>query len=263
MPRFAANLSMLFTEVPFLERFGAAAAAGFRGVEFQFPYAHEPAHLAERVAAHGLEAVLFNMPPGDWDAGDRGLACDPRRKREFEESVGASIEYARALGCARVHCMAGLRPREGSDALVRETYVENVRFAARELRRVGVTLLVEAINTRDVPGYYLTTSRQAFALIDEIAAENVRFQCDLYHLQIMEGDLAHTLETELARIGHVQIADTPGRHEPGTGEINYPFLFDHLDRLGYEGWVGCEYRPLATTEAGLRWMRSGAASPRR
>jgi hydroxypyruvate isomerase len=255
MPRFDANLSMLFNEVPFLDRFAAAAAAGFRGVEFLFPYAHEKERLADVIRASALELVAFNMPPGDWDRGDRGLACDPRRKEEFQAGVAASIEYARALSCTRIHCMAGLRPRDCEEDLVRETYVGNVRFAAGELRKHGLTLLVEAINTRDIPGFYVSTSRQALALIDEIGASNVYFQCDLYHLQVMEGDLAHTLETRRDRIAHVQIADTPGRHEPGTGEINYPFLFEHLDRIGYQGWIGCEYRPLTTTEAGLGWLR--------
>ena len=255
MPRFDANLSMLFAEVPFLDRFAAAAAAGFEGVEFLFPYAHEAERLADVIRASGLGLVAFNMPPGDWDRGDRGLACDPRRRAEFQDGVAASIAYARALACARVHCMAGLRPRDADDDLVRATYVANVRFAAGELAKHGLTLLVEAINTRDIPGFYVTTSHQAFALIEEVGAPNVRFQCDLYHLQIMEGDLAHTLETRRDGIGHVQIADTPGRHEPGTGEINYPFLFQHLDRIGYQGWIGCEYRPLTTTAAGLGWVR--------
>jgi hydroxypyruvate isomerase len=255
MPRFAANLSMMFNEVAFLDRFAAAAAAGFRGVEFLFPYAYEKERLAELLRLHKLELVLFNMPPGDWDRGDRGLACDPARKGEFQDGVGKSIDYARFLSCKRVHCMAGLRPAGAGDDLLRETYVSNLRFAAGELAKHGLTLLVEAINTRDMPGFYVTTSRQALGLIDEIGAPNVAFQADLYHLQIMEGDLAHTLEARRARIGHVQIADTPGRHEPGTGEIHYSFLFQHLDRLGYQGWIGCEYRPLTTTEAGLGWVR--------
>lgn len=255
MPRFDANLSMLFLEVGFLDRFAAAAAAGFTGVEFLFPYAYPKDQLRDVIGASGLELVAFNMPPGDWDRGDRGLACDPRRRGEFQDGVGTSVEYARALSCTRIHCMAGLRPRDDDDDLVRDTYVENVRLAASELRKHALTLLVEAINTRDIPGFYVTTSRQVFALIQEIGAPNVNFQCDLYHLQVMEGDLAHTLEERRERIGHVQIADTPGRHEPGTGEINYPFLFQHLDRIGYQGWVGCEYRPLTTTEAGLGWMR--------
>ena len=255
MPRFDANLTMLFNEVGFLDRFAAAAAAGFLGVEFLFPYPYGKERLRDVAGASEVEVVAFNMPPGDWDAGDRGLACDPRRRGEFQDGVGAAIEYARALSCRRVHCMAGLRPREVDAAFVRETYVSNVAFAARALEEHGITLLVEAINPRDMPGFYVGSSRQAFALMDEIGAPNVRFQADLYHLQIVEGDLSHTLETRRDRIGHVQIADTPGRHEPGTGEINYAFVLHHLDRIGYEGWVGCEYRPLTTTGAGLGWMR--------
>ncbi len=255
MPRFDANLSMLFNEVGFLERFAAAAAAGFTGVEFLFPYAHAEDRLAETVRASGVEVVAFNMPPGNWDAGDRGIACDPARRGEFQDGVGAAVRYARALGCRRIHCMAGLRPAGVDEDRLRETWVANVRLAARELDRHGVTLLVEAINTRDIPGFYVSTSRQAFALMDEVAAPNVRFQADLYHLQIMEGDLSHTLETRRDRIGHVQIADTPGRHEPGTGEIHYPFLFGLLDRIGYDGWVGCEYRPSSGTVEGLGWVR--------
>jgi hydroxypyruvate isomerase len=254
MPRFDANLSLLFNEVGFLDRFAAAAAAGFAGVEFLFPYAHEKDHLREIIARSGVEVVAFNMPPGDWDAGDRGLACDPRRRTEFQDSVGSSLEYAKALSCRRVHCMAGVRPRGLADDQLHGAYVSNVAFAARALQEHGITLLVEAINPRDLPGYYVTSSRQAFGLMDEIAAPNVRFQADLYHLQIVEGDLSHTLEAHRDRIGHVQIADTPGRHEPGTGEIHYAFLFDHLDRIGYQGWVGCEYRPATTTAAGLGWF---------
>jgi hydroxypyruvate isomerase len=253
MPRFAANLSMLFTEAAFLDRFAAAAAAGFQGVEFLFPYAQEQGRLRDVVLASGVEVVLFNMPPGDWEAGERGLACDPRRRAEFQDGVGKALAYAQALSCRRVHAMAGLRPRDLDGELARQCYVANMAFAARELERHGITLLLEAINPRDMPGYYLTSSRQALALMDEIGAPNVRFLADLYHLQIVEGDLAHTLEAQRDRIGHVQIADTPGRHEPGTGEINYPFLFRHLDRIGYQGWIGCEYRPLTTTAAGLGW----------
>ncbi len=264
MPRFDANLSMLFTEVGFLDRFAAAAAAGFGGVEFLFPYAYEKDVLRDAVGRSGVEVVAFNMPPGNWDAGDRGLACDPQRRMELQDGVERAIDYAQALSCRRIHCMAGLRPPGVAEELLREAYVSNVAFAARALAAHGITLLVEAINPRDIPGYYLTSSRQAFALMEEVAAPNVRFQADLYHLQIVEGDLAHTLETRLGAIGHVQIADTPGRHEPGTGEINYPFLFGHLDRIGYPGWIGCEYRPATTTAAGLGWFapwaRRGSAA---
>ena len=255
MPRFAANLSMTFTEVPFLERFAAAARAGFTAAEFLFPYAHEKRALADVARAAGLEVVLFNMPPGDWDAGERGIACHPDRTGEFRDGIGEAVEYAAQLGCPRIHCMSGLRPPGAAEEEVRETYVSNLRLAADELARRGLTLLVEAINTRDIPGYYLSTTRQAFDVIRDVARPNLLFQFDIYHVQIMEGDLAPKLERHLRQIGHVQLADTPGRHEPGTGEINYPFLFQHLDRIGYEGWIGCEYKPLAGTEAGLGWAR--------
>ncbi len=255
MPRLAANLSLLFEEVPFLERFAAAARAGFRGVEFMFPYAHEARDVAAAARQHGLEVALFNMPPGDWGAGDRGLACDPARVAEFREGVARAVAYARALGCRRLHAMAGLRPRGAEEPALRETYVANLRFAAGELSRDGLALLVEPLNTRDFPGYYLTGSRQALDVLREVAAPNLHLQYDVYHMQIMEGDLARTLEANLPRIGHVQIADVPGRHEPGTGEIDFGFLLRHLDRLGYAGWVGCEYRPLGSTEAGLAWAR--------
>lgn len=258
MPRFAANLSMLFTEVPFLERFGAAARAGFRAVEFLFPYEFPAATIKAELDAHGLELVLFNMPPGDWLKGDRGIACDPRRTSECRAGVPKAIEYATALGCTKLHLMAGIAPKGASAEAMHEAYVDNVRFAGEALAKHGMRLMLEAINTRDVPGFFLNTSRQALAVVAEVNLPNVFFQFDAYHMQTMEGDLSHTLRTELARIGHVQIADTPGRHEPGTGEINYAFLFALLDEIGYDGWVGCEYRPATTTEAGLGWMTSAA-----
>ncbi len=255
MPKFSANLSMMFGECDFLDRFAAAARAGFTAVEFLFPYAHDKDRLAEIAARHGLRVDVFNMPAGDWNAGERGLACDPSRVGEFQEGVGRALEYARALGCGKIHAMAGLRPRGVNEEKMRETYLANLIFAAQELRKHRMRLLVEAINTRDIPGFYLATSRQAFDLMHYAGQDNIYFQYDIYHMQIMEGDLAPTLEKHVARIGHVQLADTPGRHEPGTGEIHYPFLFQHLDRIGYQGFVGCEYRPLTTTEAGLGWMK--------
>jgi len=258
VPRFAANLTTLFNESPFLERFAAARRAGFEAVEFVSAYDHPPEVLAGIVRAEGLAVSVFNMPPGDWAAGDRGMACDPRRTAEFREGVGRAVEYAHALGCGQVHAMAGLRPTGLPGEALRATYLENLRFAGRELDRHGLRLLVEAINDRDMPGYFLTTSRQAFDLMAEAGVPNLFFQFDVYHLHIMEGDLARTLEARLDRIGHVQIADVPGRHEPGTGEIDWRSLFRHLDRIGYRGWVGCEYRPLAGTEAGLGWMKEMA-----
>lgn len=255
MPKFNANLTMMFNEVEFVDRFAAAARAGFKGVEFLFPYAYPPAQLVEAIEKNKLQMVLFNMPPGDWNAGDRGLACDPSRIDEFQAGVGKAIEYALALGCGQLHAMAGLKPRGVNEEKMRETYIANLRFAGGQLAQHDLTLLVEGINPRDIPGYYLNTSRQAFDLMHYAAVPNLRFLYDCYHMQIVEGDLAPTLEKNLAKIAHLQLADTPGRHEPGSGEIHYPFLFQHLDKLGYQGWIGCEYRPATTTEAGLAWLK--------
>jgi hydroxypyruvate isomerase len=256
MPKFNANLSMMFNEVEFLDRFAAAAKAGFKGVEFLFPYAYDKNQLAELTQRNKLEAVLFNMPPGDWNAGDRGMACDPARAGEFQDNVGKAIEYARVLGCKQIHCMAGLKPRGVNEEQMREAYIANLRFAGQELAKHGLTLLIEAINTRDIPGFYLNYSRQAFDIMHYANVPNLKFQYDIYHMQINEGDLAPTIEKHLAKIGHMQLADTPGRHEPGTGEINYEFLFQHIDKVGYQGWIGCEYRPAGNTEAGLGWAKA-------
>ena len=255
MPKFNANLTMMFNEVELPERFAAAAAAGFKAVEFLFPYPYEKSQLVDLAGKNRVEVVLFNMPPGDWNAGDRGLACDPGRVGEFQEGVGRAIDYALALGCRQVHCMAGLKPRGVNEDKMRETYLANLRFAGGELGKHGLKLLIEAINPRDIPGFYLTTSRQAFDLMHYAGLPNLGFLYDCYHMQIVEGDLAPTIEKNLTRIAHMQLADTPGRHEPGTGEINYQFLFQHLDKVGYEGWVGCEYRPTSTTAAGLGWVK--------
>jgi hydroxypyruvate isomerase len=246
---------MMFNEVDFPDRFEAAAGAGFKGVEFLFPYAYDKALLEEKLKSNGLEMVLFNMPPGDWDAGDRGMACDPARITEFQDNVGKAIEYALALGCKQLHCMAGLKPRGAGDGQMRETYIDNLRFAGKELAKHGITLLIEAINTRDIPGFYLNYSAQAFDIMHYANVPNLAFQYDIYHMQIMEGDLAPTMEKNLSKIGHMQLADTPGRHEPGSGEINYPFLFDFIDRIGYGGWIGCEYRPAGNTMDGLGWAK--------
>ena len=255
MPKFAANLSFLFTDAPFPCRFARAAAAGFAGVEYLFPYDWPAGELAAWLAEAGLEQVLFNLPPGDWAAGERGLACLPGRQGEFAESVDRALDYAMALDCRRLHCMAGVRPPGVEEALLEETYVANLRHAADRLAPEGIEVLIEPINSRiDMPGYWLDRIEQALRLLERIDRANVRLQLDLYHAQIIQGDLARTIETCIGRIGHVQIADNPGRHEPGTGEIHYPFLFDLLDRLGYPGWIGCEYRPLTTTEAGLGWL---------
>ena len=255
MPKLNANVSMMFNEVDFPERFDAAAKAGFKGVEFLLPYAYEKSLLAEKLQRNKLELVLFNMPPGDWEAGDRGMACDPARTGEFRENVGLALDYALALDCKQVHCMAGLKPRGVGEEAMRDTYIENLQFAGKALAEHGISVLIEAINTRDIPGFYLNYSAQAFDIMHYANVPNLAFQYDIYHMQIMEGDLAPTIERNLGNIGHMQLADTPGRHEPGSGEINYPFLFDFIDRIGYQGWIGCEYRPAGKTEDGLDWAK--------
>jgi len=258
MPKLAANLSMLFTELPFLERFEAAARAGFRAVEYQFPYAFGGAQeVADAARAAGVEVVLHNIPAGDAAKGDRGLGCLPARRSEFREAVARAIEYARAAGCPRLNCLAGIGPR---DAAHHDTLVDNVRHAATELAAAGMQLMVEPINTRTVPGFFLTGSAQAVAVLDAAGASNAFVQYDLFHMQVMEGDLAKTIERLLPRIGHMQLADVPGRHEPGSGEINYPWLLAEIDRMGYAGWIGCEYNPSADTLSGLRWAKPYLAS---
>ncbi|MGE5471548.1 MAG: hydroxypyruvate isomerase [Bacteroidota bacterium] len=254
MPKFAANLSFLFSELPFPERFAKAAACGFKGVEYLFPYAY-PAHdVADWLRDTDLEQVLFNLAPGDWAAGERGLACLPHRQGEFAESVEQALDYAMVLDCERVHCMAGLHPGGVSEAELEKTYVANLRHAADRFATVGATVTIEPINSRiDMPGYWLDNVARGFRLLDVIDRDNVKLQYDIYHAQIIGDDLARTLEANIGRIGHIQVADHPGRHEPGTGEIAYPVLFELLDRLGYAGWVGCEYKPLTSTEAGLGW----------
>ena len=256
MPKFAANLSFLFTDLPFVERFSRAAAAGFGGVEYLFPYDYPAHQVADWLKSAELEQVLFNLAPGDWAAGERGLACLPKRQGEFAESVEQALNYAVVLDCQRLHCMAGLRPAGVEEGVLEATYIANVRYAADRLATIGATLMIEPINSRiDMPGYWLDSVDQAFRLQKVVDRNNVKVQYDIYHAQIIAGDLARTLEANIEQIGHIQIADNPGRHEPGTGEINYPFLFELLDRLGYDGWVGCEYKPLRTTEAGLGWFK--------
>lgn len=254
MVQLAANLSMLFNEVDFLDRFEAAAKAGFKGVEYLSPYEFEVDEIADRLKGNGLKQVLFNTPAGDWNAGERGTACNPGRIDEFREGVVKAIDYAKTLDCSQLHCMAGLTP-EGADAAeLRKTYVENLRFAAGEMEKAGIKCLMEMINTRDMPGFYLNTSAQAEEIMAEVASDNLYIQYDIYHMQIMEGDLSPTMERLLPKIAHMQLADTPGRNEPGTGEINYSFLLGHIDRIGYTGWIGCEYKPASTTVEGLGWM---------
>jgi hydroxypyruvate isomerase len=261
MPKISANLSMLFTEQPFLDRFEAAANAGFKAVEFLFPYAFPAAEIRQRLDAHGLQLVLHNLPAGDWDAGERGIACHPLRLEEFRAGVTQAITYANALGVRQVNCLAGKAPPGVSSDLLRQTFVGNLSFAAAELKKHGIRLLIEPINTFDIPGFYLNRTAQAIGILDEVGADNAFVQYDIYHAQRMEGELAATMQKHLPRISHIQLADNPGRSEPGTGEINYPFLFAHLDRIGYEGWIGCEYKPATTTEAGMNWYQRLTATP--
>lgn len=253
MPRFAANLSMLFTEHPFLDRFEHAAKAGFQAVEFLFPYAFEADEIAQRLDAFALKLVLHNLPAGNWDAGERGIACHPDRIEEFRAGVSSAITYAEALGVKQLNCLAGKKPAGVDEAVLRKTFLENIRYAAGALTTAGLRLLIEPINTFDIPGFYLPCTAIALDLLDEAGSDNIFLQYDIYHAQRMEGELAATMQRLLPRIGHIQLADNPGRNEPGTGEINYPFLFSHLDHIGYDGWIGCEYKPATTTVAGLGW----------
>jgi hydroxypyruvate isomerase len=255
MPRFAANLTMLFNEVGFLDRFAAAANAGFTAVEYLFPYEHDARLLKERLTEHGLTQALHNLPAGNWAAGERGIACHPDRTGEFAEGVDRAIEYATILGCGQVNCLAGIRPPEVDAEEARATFVRNLRLAAPRLERAGIRLLIEPINTRDIPGFFLNRTAQAREIIEAVGSPNLFLQYDAYHMQIMEGDLAATLTREQKLIAHVQVADPPARNEPGTGEINFTFLFGLLDRLGYRGWVGCEYKPAGRTGDGLGWLR--------
>ncbi|WP_309680453.1 hydroxypyruvate isomerase [Polaromonas sp.] len=255
MPKFAANLTMLFTEVPFMERFAAARAAGFEAVEYLFPYAYSQAELAAALKAHGLKQVLHNLPAGNWDAGERGIACHPDRVSEFREGVAQAIGYATALGCPKVNCLAGKIPPGVDAATAHGTLVSNLKFAAAELKAAGIRLLIEPINSYDIPGFFLTRTAQALAILDEVGSDNLFVQYDIYHAQRMEGELGNTLQNHLGRIGHIQLADNPGRNEPGTGEINYAWLFRHIDAIGYTGWIGCEYKPKTTSAEGLGWIR--------
>lgn len=254
MPKFAANLSMLFTEVDFLQRFEQAANAGFQGVEYLFPYDFEAETIKGVLDSNQLQQVLFNLPAGDWLSGDRGIAVDPKRVEEFQQGVAKAIQYAKALKCDQVNCLAGIVPDGVSAEQAEQTFVSNLQFAAGALKENGISLIIEAINTRDIPGFFLNNTKQALDIIAKVGSDNLNFQYDIYHMQIMEGDLAPTLSEHIGQIQHVQLADNPGRHEPGTGEINYPFLFKHLDSIGYDGWIGCEYKPKTTTHEGLGWL---------
>jgi hydroxypyruvate isomerase len=262
MPKLAANLSMQFNEVPFLERFARAAQAGFEAVEFLFPYDHGPEELAALLKRNGLEQALFNLPPGDWEAGERGLAALPGREAAFRDGLERALPYAQALGCRRVHMMAGIPAAGAEPRACGEVYAGNLRAAAQFFAPHGVEVLLEPINTRDIPGYFLNHQSQAVALLDALGAPNAGLQMDFYHCQIMDGDLATHLRANFSYIRHVQIAGVPERHEPDIGEVNYAYLLDLLDQLGYDGWVGCEYRPAGDTLAGLGWARPyGIAAP--
>ena len=257
MPRFAANLSMMYAEHPFTDRFAAAAADGFQGVEYLFPYAVPRTELAQRLADTGLEQVLFNAPPGNFEAGERGLACLSERQPEFRRGLlEQAIPYALALKCPRIHVMAGLMPAGVERASLRAVYMDNLAWAAREASFAGLDVLIEPINTRDIPGYLLNRQDEAHAIVSEIGAVNLKVQMDLYHCQIVEGDVAMKLRQYLptGRVGHIQIAGVPDRHEPDLGELHHPYLFSVLDELGWNGFIGCEYRPRAGTSAGLGWM---------
>lgn len=256
MPKFAANLTMMFNEVDFLGRFEAAATAGFKGVEYLFPYSYPKEQLAEKLSKHGLTQVLHNLPAGDWGSGERGIACLPDRVSEFQDGVGKAIDYATRLGCRQLNCLAGIAPKGIDQDKVRATFVGNLKFAADKLGKAGIRLLTEPINTRDIPGFYLCHTQQALEIFKQVGSDNLFLQYDIYHMQIMEGDLARTIEANIGRIAHMQLADNPGRHEPGTGEINFPFLFKFINQIGYDGWIGCEYKPKTTTVEGLGWLKN-------
>ena len=262
MPKFVANLSMLYPDLGFLDRFAAAAHDGFKAVEYLFPYAFEARDIATRLQDNGLQQVLFNAPPGDWDGGERGLACLPERRAEFCAGIGKALEYADALGCPRIHVMAGLVPAGSARETLYPSYIDQLRWASLEAAKQDIDVLVEPINTRDSPGFCLNRQDQAHHVIEDVGVSNLKVQMDLYHCQIVEGDVAMKLRRYLptGKVGHIQIAGAPERHEPDVGELNYPYLFALLDELDYGGWVGCEYRPRAGmqpggTSVGLAWLR--------
>jgi hydroxypyruvate isomerase len=253
--KLAANLSMLFPELPFLERFAAAAKAGFRGVEYQYPYDWQPADIAAAARDARVEVLLHNMPQGDVQRGERGTACLPGREQRFRDDLERAIEYARVVRCPSLHLLAGVAPQGADRAALHATFVSNLKQAATRLAREGVRALIEPLSERTVANCFLRSSRQAAQVLNDVGADNVFIQYDLFHMQIMEGNLAATIERLLPRIGHMQIADVPGRDEPGNGEINFDFLLRHIDALGYSGWVGCEYNPRGDTLEGLKWAR--------
>ena len=256
MPKFAANLTFLFTELPFMERFEAAAIAGFKAVEYMAPYPYPADDLKAALKANGLVQALFNLPAGDWDNGERGIACIPGREAEFKQGVATAIAYAKALDCKKINCLSGKLPQGVSHDIATATMIGNLKFAAAELKRQGIMLVTEPINSFDIPGYFVNRTSEALAIIDAVGSDNLFIQYDVYHAQRMEGELGSTLKNHLSRIGHIQIADNPGRNEPGTGEINYAWMLQHIDALGYDGWVGCEYKPKTNTVDGLGWMQT-------
>ena len=254
MPHFVANISMMFNEHDFLDRFAAAANSGFKAVEFLFPYDYEPGELKEKLTESNLKLALFNTYPGDWDKNERGLASIPGREMDFEKAVERALEYANVLGNKHIHAMSGLVPPGGDPNRHRQTLIENLKRVVPAAEKAGKVLIIEPINTRDIPNYFLNFQGQARSIIEDVGSENVKLQFDLYHCQIMEGDLTFHMENSIDICAHMQIAGTPGRHEPNVGEVNYPYLFQLMDNLGYTGWVGCEYRPKGTTEEGLTWF---------
>lgn len=256
MPRLAANLTMMYNEHAFLDRFQAAASDGFQGVEFLFPYDFAAADIRARLQDNGLTQALFNAPPGDWAAGERGIASLPGREDEFQRGLDQALGYAAQLGNRSLHVMAGLIRPDQDRAAHRAVYVRNLARAASAAASAGITVVIEPINTRDIPGFFLNRQDEAQAICAEVGAANLKVQFDCYHCQIVEGDIAVKLERDMAGIGHIQIAGVPDRHEPNLGELNYPYLFDRIDALGYAGWVGCEYRPKAGTRAGLGWAQA-------
>jgi hydroxypyruvate isomerase len=260
MPKFAANLTMLFNEVPFLERFALASEAGFEAVEYLFPYDYNAAELKQELAENNLVQVLHNLPAGNWASGERGIAVLPDRIDEFRRGVVMAIDYATALGCKQVNCLAGIAPAGLNDDVLRSTFVHNLRLAAQELAKYDIRLLIEPINTYDIPGFYLNTVEQAASIIEEVGSDNLFIQYDLYHQQRTRGELVATYERHKELIAHVQLADNPGRNEPGTGEINYPVVFKALDQAGYDGWIGCEYKPKTETQRGLAWLNEASTT---
>ena len=255
MPKLCANLSMLFNEYEFLDKFERAAHAGFKGVEYLFPYAYASSAIKQRLEDNQLTQVLFNLPAGDWAAGERGITCHPDRISEFRDGVEQAIDYAKALNCGQCNALAGIVPNDVSFEQAEETFIDNLRFASDKLQQHGIKLLIEAINTFDIPRFFLSNTQQALEIIDKAGSDNLSYQYDIYHMQRMEGELSSTIQNQLSSIGHLQLADNPGRHEPGSGEINYDFLLNFIDKLGYKGWIGAEYVPADHTEQGLGWIK--------